>query len=184
MIDFVLNKGLAKLAGKFGFDMVCSLDIIEANSSAEFRKKISKAEGLIAIRANEGFSKEIFESNKVSIVVGLENAREKDSLHYRKSGLDNVLCSLANKNGISVGFSFYEVLHAKDKGKVIGRMMQNAKLCKKYKVNVVVASFAKDKHDMRLRKDLEAFGRLMGIDKFDNTKVFKLKENSDIKVIC
>jgi len=94
-----------------------------------------------------------------------------------------VLCNLANKNGISVGFSFFDVLNAKDRGKIIGRMMQNAMLCKKYRVNIVVGSFARDKYDFRLRNDLEAFGRVIGIDKLDNTKVFKLKENRDIKVI-
>ncbi len=183
MIDFVLNNGLAKLGSKYGFDKICCLSLIDADNAIDFRKKLSKADGLTAARANENFSREIFESNKVNLVFGLENAKEKDNLHYKKSGLDNVLCGLANKNRISIGFSFYEVLHAKDKGRLIGRMIQNVKLCKKYNVNMVVASFAKDRYDLRLRNDLEAFGRLIGIDKFDNTKVFKLKENSDIKVI-
>lgn len=177
MIDFVLSNELVKLGKTFGFEKVFCLDLIDAKDAINLKKKISNADekGFVVVNANEKTSRDIFEDSRVDIVVGLENIEGKDNLHYRKSGLDHVLCGLANKNKISVGFSFSDVLHAKDKGKVIGRMMQNAMLCKKYKVNAVVASFAKDKYEMRLRNDLEAFGRVIGIDKFDNTKVFKLK---------
>lgn len=183
MIDFVLSKDLAGLAKKFGFEKVYSIDLIEAKDTNELKRKIAKKEGLVAVWANKALLRDIFENKRIDLVIGLESIEDKDDLHYRKSGLDHVLCNLANKHGISVGFSFADVLNAKDKGKIIGRMMQNIMLCKKYKVNVVVASFARDKYDMRIAKDLEAFGRVIGIDKLDNTKVFKLKESNDIKVI-
>ncbi|MBS3151538.1 hypothetical protein J4443_04120 [Candidatus Woesearchaeota archaeon] len=183
MMDFVLNKDLAGLRKKFGFERIYCVDLIEPKDADDLKRKTSKDDGLVVVRANNAVLRGIFENKRVDIVLGLESIEERDDLHYRKSGLDHILCGLANKNGISVGFSFYDFLNARDKGKILGRMMQNAKLCKKYKVNIVVASFAKDKYDLRLRNDLEAFGRVIGIDKFDNTKVFKLKENRDIKVI-
>ena len=183
MIDFVLNKELVSSGKRFGFGRVYFVDLIEAEDMNELKRKIAKREGLVVFNTNKTLLRGIFENKFVDIVTGLESIEEKDDLHYRKSGLDHVLCNLANKNGISVGFSFFDVLNAKDRGKIIGRMMQNAMLCKKYKVNVLVASFSTDKYDFRLRNDLEAFGRVIGIDKLDNTKVFKLKENRDIKVI-
>src|SRR3989344_3080121 len=183
MIDFVLSKELVSSGKRFGFERVYYVDLIEAKEMNELKRKISKKEGLIVVKANKALLRGIFENKFVDIVTGLESIEERDDLHYRKSGLDHVLCNLANKNRISIGFSFFDVLNAKDRGKIIGRMMQNAMLCKKYKVNIVVGSFAKDKYDLRLRNDLEAFGRVIGIDKLDNTKVFKLKENRDIKVI-
>src|SRR3989344_140343 len=183
MIDFVLCKDLVGLGKKFGFEKVYFVDLIEAKDVNEFKRKAAKIDGLVAVKADKALLRNIFENKRVDIVTGLENIEDKDDLHYKKSGLDHVLCNLANKHGISVGFSFDELLNAKDKGKIIGRMMQNAMLCKKYKVNIVVGSFARDKYDLRLRNDLEAFGRVIGIDKLDNTKVFKLKENRDIKVI-
>ncbi len=177
MIDFVLSNELVRLGKTFGFEKIFCLDLIDVKDTINLKKKISNADakGLVVVNTDENFSRDIFEDNRVDIVIGLENINEKDNLHYRKSGLDQVLCSMANKNKISIGFSFSDVLYAKDRGKIIGRMMQNAMLCKKYKVNMVVASFAKDRYGMRLRNDLEAFGRAIGIDKFDNTKVFKLK---------
>jgi len=183
MIDFVLSKDLVGLGKKFGFEKVYFIDLIETKDVNEFKRKAAKIDGLVAVKANKSLLRNIFENKRVDIVTGLENIEDKDDLHYRKSGLDHVLCNLANKHRISVGFSFDDFLNAKDKGKIIGRMMQNAMLCKKYKVNVVVASFARDKYGMRIAKDLEAFGKVIGIDKFDNTKVFKLKESNDIKVV-
>src|SRR3989344_5678244 len=183
MIDFVLSKELVSSGKRFGFERVYYVDLIEAKEMNELKRKISKREGLVVVKANKALLRGIFENKFVDIVTGLESIEDKDDLHYRKSGLDHVLCNLANKNRISVGFNFSDVLNAKDRGKIIGRMMQNAMLCKKYKVNVVVASFARDKYGMRIAKDLEAFGKVIGIDKFDNTKVFKLKESNDIKVV-
>ena len=146
MIDFVLCKDLAELGKKFGFEKVYFIDLIEAKDVNEFKRKAAKIDGLVAVKANKSLLRNIFENKRVDIVTGLENIEDKDDLHYRKSGLDHVLCNLANKNRISVGFSFFDVLNAKDRGKILGRMMQNAMLCKKYKVNVVVASFARDKY--------------------------------------
>ena len=183
MIDFVLDKELAGLGKKFGFEKICYIDLIDSKDMNELKRKIARKEGLAAVKANKALLRGIFENKLVDIVTGLENIEDKDDLHYRKSGLDHILCNLANKHGISVGFSFADFLNAKDKGKIIGRMMQNAMLCKKYKVNIIIASFASDKYGMRIARDLEVFGRVIGIDKFDNTKVFKLKESNDIKVI-
>ena len=177
MIDFVLNKELVKYAKEFGLEKVYPVEIV----NYEDIKKPSNE--LIFVKADSKNLRKIFENGRVNCVVGLEFVEEKDDLHYKKSGLNQVFCNLAVKNKISIGFSFSDVLNAKDKSKVIGRMIQNAALCKKYKINIVFASFANDKFGMRLGKDLEAFGRLIGMDKLDNKKIFKLKENDDIRVI-
>jgi|TARA_B100002003_G_C13904225_1_gene440384 RNase P/RNase MRP subunit p30 len=183
MIDFILDSKLIELNKEFGFNKFIKVKIIKASKLEDFKKKVAKEKELIVVEANEKILRNVFENKDIDIIIGLEKLEDKDSLHHRNSGLNQVLCNLAKKNKISVGFNFNDVLNSKEQGKLIGRMMQNAKLCKKYKVNVVLGSFAKDKYDLRLRKDLEVFGRLIGIDKLGNTKVFKLKEFLDIKVI-
>ena len=63
-------------------------------------------------------------------------------MENRKFGLEEIgeketgkkICKLANKNKIAIGFNFNDILKSKNKGQLIGRMMQNAKLCKKYKL--------------------------------------------------
>ncbi|MBI2105338.1 hypothetical protein HYT56_00700 [Candidatus Woesearchaeota archaeon] len=177
MIDFVLNEELIKYTKEFGFEKIYPVEIFSYDNI-----KKSKNE-LIFVRADNKNIRKIFENEKINCVFGLEFIEEKDDLHYKKSGLNQVLCNLALKNKISIGFSFDDILNAKDRARIIGRMIQNVSLCKKYKINIVFASFAKDKWGMRLWKDFEAFGRLIGIDKLDNKKIFKLKENDNIKVI-
>jgi len=175
MIDFVLDEKLIKNAKEFGFEKIYPVKIVNSTD-------LGKMEGFVVVRAGKDDLRKVFESKRVSLVVGLESIYEEDDLHYRKSGLNQVTCKLAKKNKISVGFSFGDVLNARERGKVLGRMLLNVRLCKKYKVNMVLGSFAKDKYEMRWGKDLEAFGRVIGIDKLDNKKIFKLKEDGDIKV--
>ncbi|MAG45512.1 MAG: hypothetical protein CMH63_01940 [Nanoarchaeota archaeon] len=177
MMDFVLNKALLGLSKEFGFSKFVNVKIIK------FKDLKTSKETLVIVEVDNKNLRKIFESNNVDIVLGLEKLEDKDSLHHKNSGLNQVLCNLAKKNKISVGFNFNDVLSGLEEGKLIGRMMQNVRLCKKYKVNMVLGSFAKTKYDLRLKKDLEVFGKLIGIDKLGNTKVFKLKEFSDIKVV-
>ena len=45
----------------------------------------------------------------------------------------------------------------------MGRMMQNVKLCKKYKVNMVISSFATSKFELKSPSDLISFGIILGM---------------------
>jgi RNase P/RNase MRP subunit p30 len=90
--------------------------------------------------------------------------------------LNQVLCNLAKKNKVVIGFSFNEVLKSKDveRAKIIGRMQQNIKLCRKYKVDMIIASFATNKYEMRSLNDLKSFARVIGMNSQEVKKVFTL----------
>jgi len=47
------------------------------------------------------------------VIFNFEKNSRKDSMHYKRSGLDQVLCKLLVKKKITVGFSFSSILHAK-----------------------------------------------------------------------
>jgi len=55
------------------------------------------------------------------------------------------------KNGVAIGFSMYSILSAgpQKRAIVMGRIMQNIKLCRKFKVKMKIASFAKSPGGMR-----------------------------------
>jgi len=55
------------------------------------------------------------------------------------------------------------VLQSKERGKLIGRMMQNIKLCRKYKVRMVIGSFGKTQDDVRSEKDMQSFFKVIGM---------------------
>jgi len=103
-------------------------------------------------------SRNHFESKKTNIVFDLEETFKTDNLHFRNSGLNQVLSSLAHENKIFIGFDFSLLLNANKKGVILGRMIQNVSLCKKYKVKMLIASFARKPSEMRFWKDLISFG--------------------------
>ena len=169
-----------KLNKEFGFSKFYDIKVHKVNKNDDLNN--IKDEFKI-VEPNENTLRRCFETKEINIILGVEKIEEKDSLHQRNSGLNQVLCNLAKKNNISIGINFNDILNSNKKGELLGKIMQNIALCKKYKVNIVFASFAKDVYDLRLKNDFEAFARVIGITRLDNTKVFKLKEFSDIKVI-
>ena len=61
--------------------------------------------------------------------------------------------------------------------------MQNVRLCRKYKVRMVLASFAHDPWEMRSAYDLLAFGQVLGMTPKEATVALNFtKKRQAIKV--
>ena len=93
----------------------------------------------------------VLEKQKPNLIFDLEQTGRKDRMHYRSSGMNQVLCKIAVKNKITIAFSFSTLLNSPKQKRIqiLGRMMQNIRFCKKYKVNALFASFAKTPFEMR-----------------------------------
>ena len=92
--------------------------------------RAKKFADLVLARSSEK-NREVLESSKADILFDLEAQSREDFLHHRASGLNHVLCSLANKNRKIIGFSFSSVLNSRNRAQVLGRISQNIKLCRK-----------------------------------------------------
>ena len=106
----------------------------------------------------------LIESKKIRLIYGFEEVNKKDYLHQRASGLNQIICELAKKNNVAIGFA-YSSLFNKNKpiaSTLIGRMIQNIQLCKKYKCNVVIASFAENPLHLRPPHDIKSLFSLLG----------------------
>lgn len=138
----------------------------------------------IIMGSSEKINRKAVEDKSVDILMSPEMEVEKDKVHQRVSGLNQVLCKLANKNKVAIGFSFSDLLNSKEKDKVIGRMVQNVHLCRKYKVKMVLCSFAKDKWEMRAPLDLASFGVIIGMTgkEVKDALNFK-KKRGDIEIV-
>lgn len=101
--------------------------------------------------------REFFENKKVNFIIDSEENPEKDSFYQRKAGLDDVLCKFAKKNNKTIVFDV-KLLGNK---LALGRMMQNARMCRKYKLNFLIATFASHPLEMRAKKDLDGFARML-----------------------
>lgn len=160
-----------KLAAELGFAKVHFLDadfvLLKGKTQKELLKEIDRARNRKLKTVFKANSEEMLrfslEKSGVDIVYGLESIHPKDSLHYVRGGLDQVLCKLAAERGKILAFSFAEILNSPDREKLLARMMFNVKLCKKYKVEMILCSFAALPEEMRSVKDLQALGRILGM---------------------
>jgi len=107
----------------------------------------------------------VLEQRCADILFDLETSDRADFIHHRNSGLNQVICKLAVDRGVSLAVSISSVrkINGKQRSQFIGRTMQNIRFAKKYKIPVLIASFAKHPFEMRLRSDVIAFGRVLGM---------------------
>ncbi len=158
-----------------------NVTLIRAENEYEFKRKIKSIRtNLIIVEGNQKINRSILENRKVDILLSPEKDSSRDSLDYRSPGLNQVLCKLAAKNNIAIAFSFNEILNAKDAAKIIGIIRQNIKLCRKYKVKMIFASFAEDPFNMRSLKDLLSVAIFLGMTPEEAKKALSLaKEITD-----
>jgi len=95
---------------------------------------------------------------KPDIVFGFEFIEPYDSLHYRRSGLSQVLCKLANEKEVALGIPFSMFNSVKH----LGRLKANAKMIQKYKNKMILASFANSPYEMRAFHELLSFAVVFG----------------------
>ncbi len=126
-----------------------------------FWKDVGAAEAL-----NYGNLKKIFFNKRAAVVFNSEYLFEEDDLHFRRGGLDEQLLSKATEKKIGIGFSFSDFINIRDsriRAKVLGRMEQNVRFCRKYKLKMAVASLARNRWEMRHANDLLAFAMAIGM---------------------
>jgi ribonuclease P/MRP protein subunit RPP1 len=158
--DVVFCKDTSEL----GFSSVYHATLIVAHNAKDLRRKINKEFGLVVVLGSL-INRDVVCNSKVDILLSPDSGVVKDYMHSRNSGLNDVFCKLARKNAVAVGFSFSDVLNSSgvERALIIGRMMQNVSLCRKFKVPMVLGSFAFDEFEMRSPRDLISFGLTIGM---------------------
>lgn len=131
-------------------------------------KKVKQYKGrvdFIVVRADEETSRFAIEKMKPDIMFGFEDSEKSDTMHQRYSGLNHVSCSFAFENKVRIAFSFKSLLdsYGYKRARLFGRMMQNIKLCRKYKIKTLIASFADKPSQMRSPADLQSIFIAIGM---------------------
>lgn len=128
--------------------------IIHTSSLKELRKQT----GIVAnngkkpiILAEHETSRAAFENKQTWLVVMPE--------------LNHVLCNLAVKNDIIIGIDLSKIRKAqpKERAKILEKMLKIARLCRKYRVKTIIASFADKQEDLASFKDIQAFASSIGL---------------------
>ncbi|MCD4666458.1 hypothetical protein K8R47_01460 [archaeon] len=114
---------------------------------------------------NPKVNRSVVENKSVDVLINPEKNNENDYMHYRNSGLNQVLCKLAKKNNVAIGFNFNSVLNTEgiNRSKILGRMIQNVKLCKKYKVKMIIINLTENPYELKTVSDLKSFGICLGM---------------------
>ena len=144
-------------------DIKVDIGILADNRSIyEIKNKLKDEKAFIVVKSSTN-DKDIIERLKPNIIFSFEENTRKDFIHQRASGLNHILCKSAKENNVTIGFSIKSILDAENKQEILGRMMQNMKLCRKYKIKTIIASFARKPLEMRNVHDLASlFEILMG----------------------
>ena len=179
-IEIASKLGYKKLYFLYDFDNFNQENTQKKSTSLENHKNIKIETGFIVNQKNinksfkqskllvvKSSDKDRFfiESKKIRMIYGFEEEHKNDYLHQRASGLNHVICELAKKNNVAVGFS-YSSLFDKD-GKttslLLGKMMQNISLCQKYKVKTIIGSFSENPFGMRSPHDVISLFTVLGM---------------------
>ncbi len=99
--------------------------------------------------------------NEASYVYGIEE--EDDYIHQRAGGLNDGLFKLMKEMKIGYMFTLNSIITSGDRQAVLGRIMQNIRLCQKYSVDILLVSGAKDPKEMKNPCDIESLAKLAGI---------------------
>ena len=125
--------------------------------------KAKKFSNLVLTKSTEK-DQHILEKSPPDILFNMEAFAKRDPTHFRASGLNQILCKLASKNKVIIPIPLKIISDAENKPLIIGRIMQNIKLCKKYKVNQAICSFAEKPYQMKATNDLISLGISLGMD--------------------
>lgn len=118
--------------------MITTKNIEQARK--EIQKLVRAGEKVVVEAGSDEFNRKIFEIKDVDMVVGLEMHGRRDYMKQRDSGLNEILAKLAKKDGIVIGVDVDRIveLDKLEKGKVLGRLRQNVKLCRRVGARIVV----------------------------------------------
>lgn len=178
MIDIVFprnnEKEFIELAKVLGFDELIfvysnkadfyhgALGIVIHNALLCGEKKVQK--DFFCFVRNPEDARYVFEKSSPFCVFGLE-VQSRDFMHHRGSGFNHVMARFAAEKGVHLGFSFRSILNSSSvqRAQIIGRLKQNIRLARKYRVKTIIASFAESPFEMRSPHDLANFFAVLGM---------------------
>ena len=173
-IDIVFPKNNEKkfieLAEKLGWDGLCFVYKEKINNKIEelipktkLNIFIAGKKGILKIKKSTEKDQRILEKFAPDVLYGMEFSAKKDPMHFRSSGLNQVLCKLAKKNKVVIAVPLKQIIDSKNQALILGRTIQNIALCKKYKVMHAIASFAEKPYKIKSPNDMISFMISLGM---------------------
>ena len=154
--------------------------VIESKKVKIFYGKLGEG-GVFSFTIGE---RKFVESKNSRFHYGFQELEQKDSLHYRKSGINQVIGKLMKDKEKVLVIDVESFIVSKNVVKSLGRLKFNLEMAKKYDLNLVICSFASNPWNMRSSKDYESLIRSLGYQKeakkATTMLAYILKENSNL----
>ena len=112
-----------------------------------------------------------------------EKSSRRDFMHHRNSSLNHILAKIMHDKKIAYIVDYSMIFS--NIQQTLGRVEQNLMLAKKYKVNIILGSFAKKPLDMCSWKDMISFFSFLNLSPKDCKQAFnnlkKIYDNNSFK---
>lgn len=138
--------------------------IINIENLENLRKAIDKSQSrfkfIFVLGSDNAINRVALENRKVSGLISPEFNRKFDYVHYKNSGLNQVLAKIAKSEGkmLIEDLSFLKSEFSKKiKSQILGRIMQNYALSRKYKFNFILTFIAENAKEIMKTKDIQEF---------------------------
>ena len=139
-----------------------NINLIKTSDINKINNLVKKDYFNIALGGNEDINRKLLENKKINMLLDPE-PNSGDFMHYKNSGLNQVLVKIAKKNNIMIGFSLKRILEIYDKSSLLGKIMQNIVLCNKYQVKTAIVNLIDNEKDECNINDLKSLGLTLGI---------------------
>ena len=108
----------------------------------------------------------------VQLVYNLETSLRGDAPKQPQSGFNHILATIAHEKNKIWGLSFSLLLASRGmkRTQLLGRIKQNIKLCRKYKVNIIFLTLATTPYQLRNPRDAISFLTALGMTPGDAKK--------------
>jgi RNase P/RNase MRP subunit p30 len=141
-----------------------NMDEKEARRTIESLK--SKGKKIAILARDDEFNRRALETLKVDYLVSPENNPGKDNLKQRSSGFNHVMAEIAKKKNIQIVVDLNwlnSIQDKKQKAIAVSRIIQNIKICRKAKIDLKLASFAKNEDEILDEKQIKSIGFSLGM---------------------
>jgi RNase P/RNase MRP subunit p30 len=146
--------------------------LIKTDNLDKLRRFIDKASNyfdkVLVLGTSNLVNRCVLEHKKTFALLNPEYNREKDYDNYRNSGLNQVLCKIARENGKFIFISIDELKNPIS----LGRVIQNFRLCKKFKTRIHLVNFCNNVNEMKSAFELKEVERvLLAREHFEHGKM-------------
>lgn len=116
--------------------MISTPNINEARK--QIQKLVKENKPIIILAQTPEFNRKVLENKDVDMLVDPHLHNRGDHSKQRDSGLNEILCKIATKNNIKIRITFEQIKKLKEKelAKILARISQNIKLCKRTKTEI------------------------------------------------